>query len=55
MAPTDQPGAEAQQTFCRTSDKVPEGSWYGPALDWIGISAPWAGRGDVASHYGGGA
>ena len=39
MDQTDQPAAEAQQTFFRITDNVPEEAWYRAALASIGISA----------------
>jgi hypothetical protein len=39
MADAQQPAAEAQQTFFRITDNVPEEVWYWAALGSIGISA----------------
>jgi hypothetical protein len=39
MAQTEQSAAEAQQTFFRITDNVPEEAWYWAALGSIGISA----------------
>ena len=39
MQDTQQPAAEAQQTFFRITDNVPEEAWYWAALGSIGISA----------------
>ena len=39
MADIQQPAAEAQQTFFRITDNVPEEAWYWAALGSIGISA----------------
>jgi hypothetical protein len=39
MAETKEQAAEAQQTFFRITDNVPEEAWYWAALGSIGISA----------------
>ncbi len=39
MAETKDQAAEAQQTFFRITDNVPEEAWYWAALGSIGISA----------------
>jgi hypothetical protein len=39
MVDAQQPAAEAQQTFFRITDNVPEEVWYWAALGSIGISA----------------
>ena len=39
MADAQQSAAEAQQTFFRVTDNIPEETWYWAALGSIGISA----------------
>jgi hypothetical protein len=39
VAKTSEPAAEAQQTFFRITDDIPEEAWYWAALGSIGISA----------------
>ena len=39
MAETNEPAAEAQQTFFRITDDIPEEAWFWAALGSIGISA----------------
>ena len=39
MAQSEQPAAEAQQTFFRITDNIPEEAWYWAAIGSIGISA----------------
>jgi hypothetical protein len=39
VAKTNEPAAEAQQTFFRITDDIPEEAWYWAALGSIGISA----------------
>jgi hypothetical protein len=39
VAETNEPAAEAQQTFFRITDNIPEEAWYWGALGSIGISA----------------
>jgi hypothetical protein len=39
MAEAQQPAAEAQQSFFRVTDNIPEETWYWAALGSIGISA----------------
>jgi hypothetical protein len=39
MTDTQQPAAEAQQTFFRVTDNIPEEAWYWAAIGSIGISA----------------
>jgi hypothetical protein len=54
MADALQPAAEAQQTFFRITDNVPEEVWYWAALGSIGISAmlKLAGKDDWAIFVG---
>ena len=39
VADAQQPAAEAQQTFFRITDNIPEEAWYWAAIGSIGISA----------------
>ena len=39
MADAKQPAEEAQQTFFRATDNIPEETWYWLALSSIGVSA----------------